>query len=113
MESAGNRTTYWTYRSKRTKSESVSIVNIITEGTIDCDIYDRCLSRIGVFNSSIGDSEQILGDITKEIYDIAQKYILNPEERRIKLQQLQDNKVRLIQEQQKSKMKSTRFSVWI
>lgn len=83
------------------KSESVSIVNIITEGTIDCDIYDRCLSRIGVFNSSIGDSEQILGDITKEIYDIAQKYILNPEERRIKLQQLQDNKVRLIQEQQK------------
>lgn len=83
------------------KSESVSIINIITEGTIDCDIYDRCLSRIGVFNSSIGDSEQILGDITKEIYDIAQKYILNPEERRIKLQQLQDNKVRLIQEQQK------------
>lgn len=83
------------------KSESVSIINIITEGTIDCDIYDRCLSRIGVFNASIGDSEQILGDITKEIYDIAQKYVLNPEERRIKLQQLQDNKVRLIQEQQK------------
>ena len=83
------------------KSESVSIINIITEGTIDCDIYDRCLSRIGVFNSSIGDSEQILGDITKEIYDIAQKYILNQEERCVKLQQLQDNKVRLIQEQQK------------
>ena len=81
------------------KSESVSIINIITEGTIDCDIYDRCLSRIGVFNSSIGDSEQILGDITKEIYNIAEKYILNAEERREKLQQLQDNKVRLIQEQ--------------
>lgn len=83
------------------KSESVSIINIITEGTIDCDIYDRCLSRIGVFNASIGDSEQILGDITKEIYDIAEKYVLNPEERREKLQQLQDNKIRLIQEQQK------------
>ena len=83
------------------KSESVSIINIITEGTIDCDIYDRCLSRIGVFNASIGDSEQILGDITKEIYDIAEKYVLNTEERREKLQQLQDNKIRLIQEQQK------------
>lgn len=83
------------------KSESVSIINIITEGTIDCDIYDRCLSRIGVFNASIGDSEEILGDITKEIYDIAEKYVLNPEERREKLQQLQDNKIRLIQEQQK------------
>ena len=83
------------------KSESVSIVNIITEDTIDCDIYDRCLSRIGVFNASIGDSEQILGDITKEIYNIAEQYILNPEERREKLQQLQDNQIRLIQEQQK------------
>lgn len=83
------------------KSESVSIINIITEDTIDCDIFDRCLSRIGVFNSSIGDSEQILGDITKEIYDIAEQYVLNPEERREKLQQLQDNKIRLIQEQQK------------
>ncbi len=83
------------------KSESVSIVNIITEDTIDCDIYDRCLSRIGVFNASIGDSEQILGDITKEIYNIAEQYILKPEERREKLQQLQDNKIRLIQEQQK------------
>lgn len=83
------------------KSESVSIVNIITEGTIDCDIYERCLARIGVFNSSIGDSEQILGDITKEIYNIAEKYVLNPEERKEKLQQLQENEVRLMQEQQK------------
>lgn len=83
------------------KSESVSIVNIITEDTIDCDIFDRCLSRIGVFNASIGDSEQILGDITKEIYNIAEQYILKPEERREKLQQLQDNKIRLIQEEQK------------
>ena len=83
------------------KSESVSIINIITEDTIDCDIFDRCLSRIGVFNASIGDSEQILGDITKEIYNIAEQYILKPEERREKLQQLQDNKIRLIQEQQK------------
>lgn len=83
------------------RSESVSIINIITEGTIDCDIYDRCLSRIGVFNASIGDSEQILGEITKKIYDICEKYILNPSERQEKLQQLQDNKVRLIQEQQR------------
>lgn len=83
------------------QSESVSIINIITEDTIDCDIYDRCLSRIGVFNASIGDSEEILGDITKEIYNIAEKYVLNPEERREQLQQLQDNKIRLLQEQQK------------
>ena len=91
------------------KSESVSIINIITEGTIDCDIYDRCLSRIGVFNASIGDSEQILGDLTREIYDIAEKYVLNPSERREKLQQLQDNQVRLIQEQQRMETEKHTF----
>lgn len=63
------------------KSESISIINIITEGTIDSDIYDRCLSRIGVFNSSIGDSEEILGEVTRGIYDVVEKYILNPQER--------------------------------
>lgn len=83
------------------QSESVSIINIITEGTIDYDIYDRCLSRIGVFNASIGDSEEILGDITREIYNIAENYNLTAEDRQKKLQQLNDNKIRLIQEQQK------------
>ena len=31
------------------ESEAVAIVNMITEETIDADIYDRCLWRIGVF----------------------------------------------------------------
>ena len=82
------------------KSESISIINIITEGTIDCDIYDRCLSRIGVFNSSIGDSEEILGEVTQEIYNIVEKYILKPKERAQKELQLADNAIRKMQEQQ-------------
>ena len=83
------------------KSESISIVNIITEGTIDCDIYDRCLSRIGVFNASIGDSEEILGEVTQEIYNIVEQYILDPEERAKKEQQIADNAIRKMQEQQR------------
>lgn len=94
------------------ESESVSIVNIITDGTIDCDIYERCLSRIGVFNASIGDSEEILGEITKGIYDIVESYSLTPDERREKLQQLRDNKVRLIQETERiENEKHTFFSL--
>ncbi len=81
------------------KSESISIINIITEGTIDCDIYDRCLSRIGVFNSSIGDSEEILGEVTREIYNVVEKYILNPQERAQKELQIADNAIRKMQEQ--------------
>ncbi|HQN22989.1 MAG TPA: SNF2-related protein, partial [Thermotogota bacterium] len=85
---------------KGQKSESVAIVNLITPGTIDADIYERCLLRIGVFNNALGGSEEILGEITKEIRDIAENYTLNEEQRRAKLQQLSDNKIRLIREQE-------------
>lgn len=83
------------------KSESVAIINIITPGTVDADIYERCLVRIGVFNNALGGGEEILGEITREIRDIAENYLLNEEERKAKLQQLSDNKIRLIQEQEK------------
>ena len=82
------------------KSETVAIINLITPGTVDADIYERCLLRIGVFNSALGGSEEILGEITKEIRDIAENLTLTEEERRAKLQQLADNKIRLIREQE-------------
>ncbi len=82
------------------KSESVAIVNLITPGTVDADIYERCLVRIGVFNNALGDCEEILGEITKEIKNIAENYELSEEERKLKFQQLADNKIRLIQEQE-------------
>lgn len=83
------------------ESESVAIVNIITPGTIDADIYERCLNRIGVFNRSIGDCEEILGEITREIKAIAEDFTLGEKERREKLQQLADNQIRQVQEQEK------------
>ena len=86
---------------KGQKSESVSIINLITPGTVDADIYERCLLRIGVFKSALGGSEEILGEITTELRDIAENYELTQEERRIKLQQLTDNKILLVQEQEK------------
>lgn len=82
------------------KSESVAIVNMITPGTVDADIYERCLKRIGVFNNALGGSEEILGEITREIRSIAENYELSDDERKKKLQQLSDNKIRLIQEQE-------------
>ena len=81
-------------------SESVAIVNLITPGTVDADIYDRCLVRIGVFKRALGGSEEILGEITREIRNIAENYSLSEEDRRAKFKQLADNKIRLIQEQE-------------
>ena len=85
---------------KGQKSESVIVFNMIIPGTVDADIYERCLMRIGVFNSALGGSEEILGEITREIRNIADNYMLSEDERREKLQQLADNKIRLIQEQE-------------
>lgn len=81
------------------KSEKVAIFNLITPGTVDADIYDRCLMRIGVFNSALGGSEEILGEITREIRNIAENFSLSAAERGEQFQQLADNKIRLIQEQ--------------
>jgi superfamily II DNA or RNA helicase len=82
------------------KSDSVAIVNMITPGTVDADIYERCLVRIGVFNNALGGSEEILGEITNEIKNIAENYNLDEDERKLMLQQLADNKIRLMQEQE-------------
>ena len=85
---------------KGQKSESVTIINLITPGTVDAEIYNRCLLRIGVFESALGGSEKILGEITLEIYNIAENFTLTDEERREKFQQLEDNQIRLVQEQE-------------
>lgn len=83
------------------QSETVAIVNLVTPGTIDAEIYDRCLSRIGVFQHAIGGNEEILGEITKELHDIAESFSLSEEERGRRLQQLSDNKIRQIEEEQR------------
>jgi ATP-dependent helicase HepA len=83
------------------KSESVSIFNLITPGTVDADIYERCLLRIGIFERALGASEDILGKITADIQEIAIDPKLSDAERRTKLQQLADNEIRLLQEEQK------------
>lgn len=81
-------------------SESVSIYNLVTPGTVDADIYERCLMRIGVFHDSVGDCESILGELTTEVCKVASSFELTEQERRDKIQQITDNKIREIKEQQ-------------
>ena len=81
------------------KSESISIYNMVTPNTVDYDIYERCTSRIGVFRQSIGDCEEILGSLSSDIIKIVENTTINDEDIKMKLQQLADNKIRLVQEQ--------------
>jgi ATP-dependent helicase HepA len=87
------------------QSETVAIVNLVTPGTVDADIYQRCLLRIGVFQHAVGGNEEILGTITQEIHDIAESFTLSAEERAQRLQQLADNGIRQIREEQELESK--------
>jgi ERCC4-related helicase len=83
------------------QSPSVVIYNFITPGTVDAEIYERCLLRIGLFQQALGGSEEILGRLTKEIKNIAENFTLTAEEQANRLQQLSDNEIRALQEQAK------------
>ena len=80
-------------------SETVAIYNFVTPGTVDAEIYARCLLRLGVFRSALGGSEEILGQITKKLRDISQSFALTKEEREERLKQLEDNDIRKMHEQ--------------
>lgn len=82
-------------------SEVVNIYNVITAGTVDADIYNRCLLRIGVFEQSIGECEEILGEIGRQVEQIAVDGKLTDQERRYKLEQMADNEIRKMQEMSK------------
>ena len=91
------------------QSETVSIYNMITNGTVDADIYYRCLMRIGIFESSIGECDEILGEIATQLDNIAMDSSLTDEERKIKLEQMADNEVRRIQEMDKLEEEEKEF----
>ncbi|WP_454729186.1 helicase-related protein [Cellulosimicrobium protaetiae] len=83
------------------QSEAVAIYNLLTEGTVEKEIYDRCLLRIGVFHRSLGGSEEILGELTTRITTIADDLSLTKFEREAQLRQLADNELARIDEQNK------------
>lgn len=65
--------------------EKVVVLNLRTPGTIETDIVDRLLQRIGVFESSIGELEPILQSELKDIRTIVYDFALTPEERNRRL----------------------------
>lgn len=77
-------------------SQTVAIYNFVTPGTVDFDIFNRCLLRIGVFERAIGGSEAILGEIAGALQAVADDFTLTDEERQARLQQLADNEIRQV-----------------
>src|SRR4029077_10635517 len=80
------------------KSDTVLIYNFVTHGTVEFEIYDRCLLRIGIFERTIGGSEAVLGEIAEGIRRVVEDLSLSEADRRQRLQQIADNEIRHIAE---------------
>lgn len=83
------------------KSDMVIICNLVTERTIDAKIYHRCLERIGIFESSIGECAGILGDMTQQINKAVFDPSLTQQEREEKIEKIADNEVSRANEMKK------------
>ena len=68
--------------------------------------------RIGVFESSIGECEEILGGIAAQIERIVLDSRLSDSERKKKLEQMADNEVRKIMEMNRLEEEEKR-TVWV
>lgn len=83
------------------KSPKVQIYNFITNGTVEEKIFYRCYNRLGVFSSTIGDLEGILGELAMELSQTAFDMELTDQQQEARAQQLIDNAIRLADEQRK------------
>jgi superfamily II DNA or RNA helicase len=61
--------------------EKLAILNFHTPGTIESDIIERVMDRIGVFEHAIGELEPILDSGWKGVQDILFDFSLSPEQR--------------------------------
>jgi len=61
--------------------EKLAILNFHTPGTIESDIIERVMDRIGVFEHAIGELEPILDSGWKRVQDILFDFSLSPEQR--------------------------------
>jgi ATP-dependent helicase HepA len=83
------------------KSEKVLIYNFVTPGTVEERIFFRCFERLGIFQDTIGDLEEVLGDMVQDLTRIALDPKLNQKQVDEKVQQKADNILRLAEEQRR------------
>lgn len=83
------------------EAEKILIWNFVYQDTLDERVYERLLSRLNVFKSTLGSMEEILGEEVKKLTRDLLTHKLSPEaeERRIQQSLLALEAVRISQEQ--------------
>lgn len=69
------------------KADRISIVSLGFKNTIEEDIVERLYNRIRIFEESIGDIENILGEMTERLMIELFEAALSPQERRQRIEQ--------------------------
>ena len=89
------------------QSEKVQIYNFITPGTIEERVFFRCFERLGIFRDTVGDMEEVLGELTEQLTQAALDPSLRPRQVEEKAMQLADNLLRKVEEQRRLEEEST------
>jgi superfamily II DNA or RNA helicase len=82
-------------------SPKVLIYNFVTPETVEDRIFFRCFERLGVFRDTVGDLEEVLGDVTQELTRAALDPALTAEQAEQVARQTADNAVRLVEERRR------------
>lgn len=69
------------------KSEKINILNLVTPGTIETDIFLRLMNRTHVFEHAIGELDEILGEEFQKASEAVLEFSLSEEERQQRINQ--------------------------
>jgi hypothetical protein len=85
------------------RSEKVLIFNFVTPGTVEERIFFRCFERLGIFRDTVGDCEEVLGEmsVTEQLLELTRNPQLTPEQAEAKARQIADNALRVVEEQRR------------
>ncbi|HNH84398.1 MAG TPA: SNF2-related protein, partial [Acidobacteriota bacterium] len=85
------------------QAEKVLIFNFVTPDTVEDRIFFRCYERLGIFKDTIGDCEEVLGQLQvfEELLSLARNPKLSPTQAEEKARQIADNALRLLEEQRR------------
>ena len=68
--------------------KKIGVLNFHTPGTIETDIIERVMERIGVFEHAIGELEPILDAQWKGVESLLFDFTLDPEQKRLRTEQM-------------------------
>jgi superfamily II DNA or RNA helicase len=68
--------------------KKIGVLNFNTPGTIETDIIERVMERIGVFEHAIGELEPILDAEWEGVEDLLFDFTLDPEQKRLRTEQI-------------------------